>query len=209
VKQLIVFIFLIIFLQGCSTNNIVDAKKIKQANMLTAKSEEIEKQIEAVEIEKNTEIDNLQKELLNLQKEIKQQTGEDNISLTRTESGIKLTILEEVLFDSGKSEINQNGKEVLSKVAGFLKEANKNIQVVGHTDNTPIKKTANLYKSNWDLSAKRAINVIYIFEAQGVLPAKMCAVGYGEYMPIETNDTQEGRKKNRRVEIIVSDDVAV
>ena len=77
-----------------------------------------------------------------------------------------------------------------------------NVGIEGHTDNEPIKHSG--WKSNWELSAARALSVLhYMADNHGVEPSRLSAIGYGEYHPVETNDTREGRQNNRRVEIVI------
>ena len=77
-----------------------------------------------------------------------------------------------------------------------------NVGIEGHTDNVPIKYSG--WKSNWELSSARAMSVLhYLIDDHGINPPRLSATGYGEYHPVETNDTAEGRQKNRRVEIVI------
>jgi chemotaxis protein MotB len=87
-------------------------------------------------------------------------------------------------------------------IAVILKEAaDFHIGIEGHTDNQPIKYSS--WKSNWELSTARATSVLHYLESQGVKPYRMAAIGYGEYRPVDSNETEPGRRKNRRVEIII------
>jgi len=118
------------------------------------------------------------------------------------ERGLVVTVVAEVLFDSGKAKVRPVGKEVLSKVANVLIKINENIIVEGHTDNVPIKHSG--WKSNWELSTQRALNVLHYFiDEKGLNPERFSAAGYGPYRPMASNATVEGRQKNRRVEIVV------
>ena len=76
------------------------------------------------------------------------------------------------------------------------------IRIEGHTDNVPISKSG--WKSNWDLSAARAVSVLhYIVDEHNIEPTRLSATGYGEYHPVDSNETKEGRQRNRRVEIVI------
>jgi chemotaxis protein MotB len=93
---------------------------------------------------------------------------------------------------------------VLEKVSKVIRDkvSDREIGVEGHTDNDPIKYSG--WKSNWELSTARATSVLhYLVEKGGLNPKKLSAIGYGEYRPIMSNDTPEGRQKNRRVEIVI------
>jgi len=129
--------------------------------------------------------------------------GEAGVSVGMDERGLVVTFISEVLFDSGKAQIKTGAHEVLDKVAKVIndKVADKNIAIEGHTDNEPIKKSG--WKSNWELSTARATSVLHYLESKGTAPNRMQATGYGEYRPVDSNDTKEGMQKNRRVEIII------
>ena len=107
------------------------------------------------------------------------------------------------MFDSGKAELKKEAFPVLDKVAGILKKEvpDKNIGIGGHTDNVPIQYSN--WKSNWELSAARATNVLHYLEEKGVSPRRLSATGYGEYRSVTSNKTSVERAENRRVEIII------
>jgi len=107
-----------------------------------------------------------------------------------------------VLFDSGSAEIKDSGKEVLKKLGDFLARLDSEILIQGHTDNLPINTP--LFPSNWELSTKRATNVVrYLIDNCGVDPAKITPTGNAEFRPVAPNDTEENRQKNRRIDIVV------
>jgi chemotaxis protein MotB len=135
-----------------------------------------------------------------LEESLKEQKG---VTVTEEARGVVITFVAEVLFDSGKAKIREEGYDALNKVARVLNEVvpGKDIAIEGHTDNEPIKYSG--WKSNWELSSARTMSVLHYFEEKDVVPGRMSGVGYGEYRPVETNDTAEGRQKNRRVEIVI------
>ena len=90
---------------------------------------------------------------------------------------------------------------ILEQMAEVLKSFPNSVQVEGFTDNVPIQTLA--FPSNWELSASRAASVVHLFMKYGVRPERMTAVGYGEYRPVADNKTSAGRKKNRRVVIVI------
>jgi len=145
-----------------------------------------------------------QRELESAKAELeKRLRGQEGVSVGINERGLVVTFLAEVLFDSGKAKIRSSADDLLDKLAKVIKEkvADRNIAVEGHTDNEPIKKSG--WKSNWELSTARATSVLHYLEDRGISPDKLQATGYGEYRPVASNDTAEGRQKNRRVEIII------
>ena len=109
----------------------------------------------------------------------------------------------ETTFDSGKAEIKPEMIPLLEKVGSILKELKGDITIAGHTDNVPIK--GGPFKSNLALSMARAASVADFFIHKVKLdPSRISTMGFGEYRPIASNKTPEGREKNRRVEIILS-----
>lgn len=128
---------------------------------------------------------------------------QDKVEVYNTPAGVRLIISDPVLFESGRALIKTDFAQILrglSKVIG--KREFSDIKVEGHTDNLPI--STNEYPSNWELSAARALSVVkYMAFEAGMDPAKLSAVGYGEYRPRASNDTPEGRGQNRRVEIFL------
>lgn len=114
----------------------------------------------------------------------------------------------DVLFDSGRETLKKDGKEILLKVAGIIKNdpslLGRDYQVAGHTDNKPF--TGGLYKDNWGLSLMRAREVLLFLvgEKDGAMPAaRWSAAGFGDTDPVAPNDTDDGRQKNRRCDLIV------
>jgi chemotaxis protein MotB len=112
-----------------------------------------------------------------------------------------------VLFDSGKTDLKPQGQEAMTKVAQVLAALpDRHFIVAGHTDNVPIR--SGRYKSNWDLSAARAIDVTLFLIAHEMKPQVLAAAGYGEFDPISANDTPEHRAQNRRIEIVLQPNIS-
>lgn len=120
---------------------------------------------------------------------------------------LTVDVAEQLFFDSGKASLKDSGKEVLKKVGDTLKGYDdKMIRIIGHTDNVPIAKALQkAFPSNWELSVARATTVLRYLQEVGVPPERMIASGRAEYAPVAPNDTAEGRKKNRRIEITLID----
>ncbi len=111
-----------------------------------------------------------------------------------------LQLSNDVLFDSGRTVVKAEGKQALAQVATVLRTlADRHFQVAGDTDNKPIETAQ--FPSNWELSTRRAVEVVHFLVAQQMRPELLSAAGYGEFDPIASNDTPEGRAKNRRIEI--------
>ena len=113
----------------------------------------------------------------------------------------------DILFDSGQTALKGEGKAALSKVAQVLSTvADRDFLVAGHTDNVPIRTA--LYPSNWELSTRRAVEVVHLLVAQGMNPKMLAAAGYGEFDPVVANDTSDHRAQNRRIEIVLQPNLA-
>jgi chemotaxis protein MotB len=114
----------------------------------------------------------------------------------------------EVLFSSGKAELAKKGEKALMKVGAALAELpNQRIQVAGHTDDMPIGEKLE-WTDNWELSSARALTVTRFLIAQGVTPTNLSAAGHGEFDPVAANTSTSGRKKNRRIELILLPDLS-
>lgn len=146
------------------------------------------------------EVDRLSKIMAELQEKLK---GSEGVSLNMEARGLVITFLEEILFDSGKDKIKVDAFSALDKVASVIvdKASDLNVGVEGHTDNEPIKYSG--WKSNWELSTARATSVLHHLIEKGVSASKLAAIGYGEQRPVASNDTAQGRRQNRRVEIVI------
>jgi chemotaxis protein MotB len=115
---------------------------------------------------------------------------------------VVLRLADNVVFASGTDEIQPTARVVLKHIADDLKTRNVDIRVEGHTDDIPIKTFR--FRSNWDLSTSRATAVVADFAAVGIAPERLSAAGYGEFHPIASNATVDGRSQNRRVDVVVS-----
>lgn len=126
--------------------------------------------------------------------------GKLSIEIIHGRMVLKLTSA--VLFDSGRVRLKSAGRAALSEIAKVLKDIDdKHFQVAGHTDNEPIRSRR--FKSNWDLSAARAVKVVQFLQKQGVSPKNLSAAGFSQYQPVAQNETKEGKKQNRRIEISI------
>jgi chemotaxis protein MotB len=109
---------------------------------------------------------------------------------------------DKILFDPGKTKLKKDGKVALKQLAAVLKDIpGREYLVAGHTDNVPIKTRQ--FKSNWELSAARGVQVVKFLQAEGLDPKHLGAAGFSEYDPVGDNSTDEGRRSNRRIEIVL------
>jgi chemotaxis protein MotB len=125
----------------------------------------------------------------------------EGIAVMRDQRGVVISIGDTLLFESGSSELRREARPLLSAVAAFIKKYQRAIVIEGHTDNIPLRGSR--YASNMELSTARASRTyVFLLEEEAVRPEGMSAAGYGEYRPIASNATVEGRARNRRVDII-------
>jgi len=129
--------------------------------------------------------------------------SDEDIEINVEKGVVYVSISDKLLFDSGRYNITSRAKEVLGKVATVVKnKPNIEFMVEGHTDNKPI--STSMFEDNWDLSVKRATSVVRVLQDEfGVEPARMTAAGRSYYIPVASNETAEGRAKNRRTRIVV------
>jgi chemotaxis protein MotB len=125
------------------------------------------------------------------------------IKFDADEYKIRIRLMGESTFHSGRADIREPMKPVLAKIADVFKKNGENIIIAGHTDNVPLKKGGR-FKTNLQLSMARAASVADFFLLEGsIAPHRISTMGFGEHRPLESNDTPQGRQKNRRVEIIL------
>ena len=161
-----------------------------------------------VDVEKISKLKNELSELERAKKELedrlKDEIADKEVKVEMLERGLVVTFVAEVLFDSGKAELKDSSFQKLDKVAGVINTTVRDLDIgiEGHTDSDPIKYSG--WKSNWELSSARALSVLhYLIEKQNITSQRLAATGYGEYRSVASNDTKEGRQKNRRVEIVI------
>ncbi|MCP4260588.1 MAG: OmpA family protein [Planctomycetes bacterium] len=129
--------------------------------------------------------------------------GDFDVTLDPSKGTITVTLPNAILFDSGKAVLKRATSSELDQIYSVLREkyASKQIDVVGHTDTDPIRKSK--WKDNWELSAQRALSVVRYLVKKGVSDDKIQATGRGQSLPIASNSSSSGKAKNRRVEIVV------
>ena len=123
------------------------------------------------------------------------------ISVRRTEEGLVISLAESVLFDRGGADLADPAKGALADVAGLLKGVPNHVRVEGHTDDSPVRGAQQ--ESNWALSAARAVAIIHVLTSEGIAPLRLSASGFADQRPLMSNETPEGRRANRRVDLVV------
>ena len=137
-----------------------------------------------------------------LEDEMRRALESKDVTISELKGKLTVNILDQILFDSGEAELKPEGQRILEKIAGVLMlHTNRQVQVIGHTDDVPIRRK---YASNWELSAARALAAVrFLQDRAGVDPRRLGALGHGEFHPIAPNTTVEGRARNRRIEVVV------
>ena len=135
---------------------------------------------------------------------LKEEIGEGLVNVDREDDKVIITVGSAGAFKSGSAELTKKAREIMAKIAEQNKKGRSEILVMGHTDNVPLTFGSN-YRDNWDLAAARSASVVQQLSKNDSLdPKRMKAISYGETRPVESNDTNQGRAKNRRIEIEIN-----
>ncbi len=191
IKHILLVLIVVSVLLSCSANKEMSAKNEAQKAQITKLQDEV-KQLKAASSKKDVELDQLMSKLDDIQ----------NVQIKNN----RVVLTNSILFSSGSAKISESGRKILDDIWNILVTVpNREILIEGHTDNVPIsKKDIGTYKTNWELSAVRSLAIIhYVSQHKGANPARLGAVGYGEFRPVADNDTEENRMLNRRVEIVI------
>jgi chemotaxis protein MotB len=217
-----------LFTAGCAStkklekletrNKAMEEQNAAQQEALTeagAKIEELESQVDGLQATSEEQKSSSEQEIAlvkqtyeSLVKDLKKEVESGKISIEQARGDLTLKVAEELFFDTGKAEIKPEGKKVLRRIGKILmKIPDKKVRVEGHTDNIPIGPSLKgEYPTNWELSAARAVNVArFLHEEAGIDPRRLSAVAFAQYRPVDSSNTEKGRKKNRRVEIVLVD----
>jgi chemotaxis protein MotB len=128
------------------------------------------------------------------------------VRMREDERGLVITLSSDAFFNTGSARLKEDTRPILAKVAKIVNSVNNFVRIEGHTDNAPltVTKAKERYRSNWELSSTRALNVLhYLTDEENVKPSQLSSVAFGEYRPIDENDTPQGRAYNRRVDIVI------
>ncbi len=147
--------------------------------------------------------------LENARRSMEERLSGSGASVRIKEGKISVMLPSSILFNSGQTKLKKAAKSSLAKVCNVVKNdfPDATIRIEGHTDSDPLKRTKNVYKSNWELSALRASNVLhYLVDSCRLDPKKLYIAGFGKHQPVASNKSKGGKKKNRRVEIVILTD---
>ena len=146
--------------------------------------------------------DQWRRSMQSLQKALSTEIGEGKVEIHLDGRGLVVSLRQTALFSGGGSDILPGSFDVLAKIAATLRTLPNSIQFEGHTDSLPVSNSR--YRDNWELSAGRSIAMMERFHTQyGLARARLSIAGYAETSPVASNDTPEGRERNRRVEMVI------
>lgn len=142
----------------------------------------------------------------NLRQRLHHEIADKDVEIDRLRAQLSVRVLNRILFDSGSADIRPQGLKVLDAVAEALEGGDETIRIEGHADTVRIGPSLrDKYATNWELSTGRASSVVrHFLDTHGIDPIRMEAVGFSKYRPVASNDTPEGRLRNRRVEIVLT-----
>lgn len=137
-----------------------------------------------------------------LEDEMRKALESRDVTISELKGKLTVNIVDSILFDSGEAELKPEGQRILEQIAGVIaSHTNRQIHVIGHTDDVPIRRR---FASNWELSTARATAAVrFLQEKAAIDPSRLGALGYGEFHPVAPNTSAEGRAKNRRIEIVI------
>jgi chemotaxis protein MotB len=157
-------------------------------------------------LQKDEKISDLEKTRREIESNLKDQIAQKDIKIEEIEGRLKVTFVDKILFDSGSVTIKDKGQQALLSLAeSFRNNPDQNIIVEGHTDDMKIGPALQQrFPTNWELSTARAAAVVRFLQEKGsIAPERLTASGFSFYKPVAANDTEEGRRQNRRIEIIM------
>ena len=154
---------------------------------------------EQAEAQESTDRASIAKDMLTVA--LRQELGEGLVEVEQIEGKVVVTVGAGGAFPSGSADLTAAARDIMSRIAFAAMDDESTIVVAGHTDDVPI---SGVFRDNWDLAAARSASVVQSIEATGLVqPGRMQAVSFGETQPVDTNDTAEGRERNRRIEISI------
>jgi chemotaxis protein MotB len=184
--------------QVAQVNQSIDNKTEALSNA-TQGFEQLQSTLDQIRAQKEREA----AEFAALKKRLEQELNQTQVKVTQLKNQMRvINLSSEVLFNSGSAEIKPAGQKVLALIASTLNNyPNRQVFIEGHTDDIPMSQNST-YGSNWELSSARAISAVKILQENNqVAPARLKVVGHGEFKPVTSNETEEGRRLNRRIEI--------
>lgn len=206
----VVFLVFLVSLYGCAGNRKALEQQVTYQNDTIAELQKANADLQSKMTEKEAQLQQAAQksssDLENLKKTLDDQLRGTGVTAKIRDDEIVLSLPSMKLFDPGQHTLKPKAKTMLTKVSKAIKTQlpTATVRVEGHTDNQPIRKQKDRFKSNWELSAARASSVLhYLVDNCRMDPKKVYMAGLGEYHPIANNTSPAGRQKNRRVELII------
>ncbi len=191
--------------QANATREQLEQENKRLSNQIAQMERELDKERTTVEVQKR-EISQLDKTRQEIESSLKSQIASKDVRIEEIEGKLKVTFVDKILFDSGSIMVKSEGQEVLLRLAESFKDnQNQQIVVEGHTDDVKIGGALQArFPTNWELSAARATAVVRILQEEGeIRPERLTASGFSFYRPLALNASEEGRRLNRRIEILL------
>ena len=183
------------------------AEMRQDIDRLTEGNNQLQQQLESEKLAREARLAEVQGTYDELVGKLEEEIQRGEVKISELKGKLTVNVVDKILFDSGKAVLKPAGIKVLQQIGDILKSAaDKDIQVEGHTDNVPIKGTLKeKYPSNWELSTARATTVLHFLQSKAAISGeRLSAVGYGEYRPVSSNATAQGRALNRRIQIVLA-----
>jgi chemotaxis protein MotB len=191
--------------QANATRQQLEQENERLSNQIAQLESELDKERTVVEVQKK-EISELDQQRQEIERNLKAQIANKDVRIQEIEGKLMVTFVDKILFDSGSVSIKPEGQEVILRLAESFKDKQDQMIVVqGHTDDVKIGGALiDRFPTNWELSAARATAVVRLLQDEGEIdPARLTASGFSYYKPVASNETEEGRKQNRRIEIML------
>ena len=193
-------------LSEAETENAGLREQVGKLDHTQAELEETRKQLAEQLGRKEAIVADLQKAKEALSKELAVEMKKGEVMIEQSRGQLVVDLVDKIMFETAEVELNDRGKEVLKRVAVTLaKLPDKVIQIGGHTDSVPISaKLVEQFPTNWELSAARATNVVRFLQDECKIPGeRLTAVGLSQYRPVASNRSRRGRRRNRRIEVVL------
>lgn len=185
---------------------------VEERDALAEKSARIEAQLQEIESakdelasklsERDREVAELRGTYDGLVSDLEAELASGHVQIEQLRDGIRVNVSDDILFPPGSAEVDDQGREVLKKVAAQIANSPHEVEVEGHTDDVAIVGAlAERYPTNWELAGARAAQVVRLFQDEGIEGSRMRAISNAEYDPAAANDSPEGRQQNRRIGI--------
>lgn len=190
--------------RGAETGAIMTELR-QRIETLEKEKQELVRQSEVIQRTREHRLKELQATYDSLVTKMEEEITRGEITISELQGKLTLNLVERILFDSGQATLNAAGEKVIKRLGGVLKSIEDKVVIVeGHTDNVPISpRLKKMYADNWELSAARATNVVRFLQNEiGIDGNRLAASGYGQFRPLASNRTAEGRAQNRRIQIV-------